>query len=449
MPDGSTNITPYLAQALEVSPTFAGAGVDWVDALRNAGAQCYTDHGLPVRRDEYWRYTNLNSLRDERFQLASADPLIGLPPLPHPSVSGLASYRIVLVNGRVQPKLCMLDGMPDGVLITDLGGILVAAPERLEPHLGRVVSLKDMPMAALNTAFLQDGMAVFIDEEIVLDKPVHLISITAPGEGAMMVQPRHLVVMDKGAQATLIETHISAAGGSSFNNIVTELQVAENARLNHFVFQGESETSVHLSGTAVALSAGAYYESFVLQGGAAIGRSEIRAYLNGPGADCRLDGVYLATGNQLVDNTTYIEHAAPECRSHQVYKGVLGGQSRGVFQGKTHVTRGAQQTDGRQLSQALLLSPRAEINVRPELEIYADDVKCSHGATAGELDENAVFYLVSRGITRPDARRMLIEAFLSQAISEISLRPVGEGFSTHIQQWLGSHVDQSPDGDPS
>lgn len=437
---------PYLAQALDASSTFAGAGVGWVDALRRAGADAYGEHGLPQRRDEYWRYTNLNALLDESFQLAQSAPAIGLPTLPHPLVAGLATYRVVLVNGRVQPKLCALDGMPDDVLISGLEDLLAAAPDRLEPYLGQIAPLEDMPMAALNTAFLQDGMAIFIGENITLDKPVHLISITAPGAGAMMVQPRHLVVLGKGAQATLIETHITATGGSSFNNIVTELQLAEGAKLNHFVFQEEADTSVHLSGTAVSLAAGSFYDSFVLQSGAAIGRSEIRAYLNGPGVDCRLDGVYLATGNQVVDNTTYVEHAAPECRSRQVYKGVLDGQARGVFQGKVHVKRDAQKTDGHQLSRALLLSPRAEIDVRPELEIYADDVKCSHGATAGELDEDSLFYLLSRGIPQATARRMLIEAFLSEAIAEIPLQPVAEDFSTHVRQWLAGHIDQQADG---
>ncbi len=447
MPDGSGHMQPYLAQALDASSRFAGAGVDWVDALRRTGADAYSLHGLPEQRDEYWRYTNLNALRDESFQLAATAPAIGVPALPHPSVAGLAAYRVVLVNGRVQPKLCALDGMPDGVLISGLEDLLGAAPNRLEPYLGRIAPLADMPMAALNTAFLQDGMAIFIGADIVLDKPVHLISITAPGEGAMMVQPRHLMVMEDGAEATLIETHITATGGSSFNNIVTELQLGERARLNHFVFQEEADTSVHLSGTAVSLAAESFYDSFVLQSGAAIGRSEIRAYLNGPGADCRLDGVYLATDKQVVDNTTYVEHAAPECRSRQVYKGVLDGQARGVFQGKVHVVRDAQKTDGHQLSRALLLSPRAEIDARPELEIYADDVKCSHGATAGELDEDALFYLLSRGVPRVTARRMLIEAFLSEAISEIPLAPVAEDFSAHVRQWLSAHVDQSSDGE--
>ncbi len=446
MPDGSGHMQPYLDQALDNASSFAGAGTGWVDALRKAGADAYGAHGLPKRRDEYWRYTNLNALAEGGFRLADGKTAIELPALPHKAVAELAAYRVVLVNGRVRPDLCALDGLPDEVLVSGLEDLLGAAPDRLEPWLGKAVRLSDMPMAALNTAFLRDGMVMFVDAGTELDKPIHLVSITAPGDDELMVQPRHLVVLGRDAKATLIETHISAEGGSSFNNIVAELFLDEGANLNHFVYQEEDTSSIHLSGAAVEIGANAVYDSFVLQSGAAVGRSEIRAYLNGSGGDCRLDGVYLATDKQVIDNTTYVEHIAPECRSRQVYKGVLDGQSRGVFQGKVHVVRDAQQTDGHQLSRALLLSPRAEIDVRPELEIYADDVKCSHGATAGELDEDLLFYLLSRGIPRTQARRMLIEAFLAEAIEEIPVPQVAEDFTTHLRHWLAGHVDTGGEG---
>lgn len=446
MPDGSEHMQPYLDQAFEASSSLAGAGVGWIDALRGRGAEAYGVHGLPRRRDEYWRYTNLNALADGSFRLAGDPTSVALPALPHQALAEVAMYRVVLVNGRLRPDLSDLDALADGIEISSLQDLMAAAPDRVEPYLGRVAKLDDMPMAALNTAFLNDGMAMFVDADVSLDKPVHLISVSAPGGGDAMFQPRHLVVMQRGANATLLETHISADGGACFNNVVSEVQLADDAKLNHFVFQHEAPASVHLSGTAVALAAGSTYDSFVLQSGAAIGRSEIRAYLNGPGVDCRLDGVYLATDKQVVDNTTYVEHAAPECRSRQVYKGVLDGQARGVFQGKVHVVRDAQKTDGHQLSRALLLSPRAEIDARPELEIYADDVKCSHGATAGELDEDSLFYLLSRGIHQNTARRMLIEAFLSEAIGEIPVQQVADDFLNQVQHWLGDHVEERSDG---
>ncbi|NNE85320.1 MAG: Fe-S cluster assembly protein SufD, partial [Alphaproteobacteria bacterium] len=401
----------------------------------------YGDRGLPGRRDEYRRYTNLNALGKNDFELANGGPAVDVPPLPHRAVAELASYRIVFVNGRLRPDLCVLDDMPDGVLIAGLGDMIAAAPERLQPVLGQNLDLHDMPLAALNTAFMRDGMVLFVDGGVNVDKPVHLVSITVPGATPMMLQPRHLVVLGDGAKATLIESHIGGSDSPYFNNLVSELTLGDGAELNHYIFQEEGPAAVHISATALDLGASATYDGFLLQSGGLIGRVETRAVLNGSDSDCRLDGIYLGTGDQVLDTTTYVEHVAAGCRSRQVYKGVLDGKARGVFQGKIHVRPDAQQTDGHQLSRALLLSPRAEIDTRPELEIYADDVKCSHGATAGELDSEALFYLMSRGIPADTARRMLIEAFVGEALSEIRLSPVAEDFSAHVRNWLNANIN--------
>ena len=443
MPDGSGHMQPFLDQALAVSNGGAGAKVGWLSELRGRGAAIYGDHGLPSRRDEYWRYTSLNELGKNEYQLANGSPAMAVPPLPHRAVAELASYRIVFVNGRLRPDLCVLDDMPAGVLIAGLGDMIAAAPNRLQPVLGQSMDLTDMPLAALNTAFMQDGMVLFVDAGVSVDKPVHLISIASPGGTPMMLQPRHLVVLGDGAKATLIESHLGGSGGVYFNNLVSEFKLGARAELNHYTFQEEGPAAVHISATALNLAAGASYGGFVLQSGGLIGRTETRAVLNGPGADCRLDGIYLGAGSQVLDNTTYIEHVAAGCRSRQIYKGVLDGQARGVFQGKIHVRRGAQQTDGHQLSRTLLLSPRAEIDTRPELEIYADDVKCSHGATVGELNDEAMFYLMSRGIPEDAARRMLIEAFVGEALSGIRLSAVAEDFSAHVRNWLNANIGRA------
>ncbi|MDH3738841.1 MAG: Fe-S cluster assembly protein SufD, partial [Alphaproteobacteria bacterium] len=315
-----------------------------------------------------------------------------------------------------------------------------AAPERLQPVLGHRLDLSDMPLAALNTAFMHDGMVLFVDAGVAVDKPIHLVSIAVPSAAPMMLQPRHLAVLGDGATATLIESHIGGSDIAYFNNLVSELSLGEGAELNHYIFQEEGPAAVHISATALNLAAASSYGGFLLQSGGLIGRVETRAFLNGPGADCRLDGIYLGTGDQVLDTTTYVEHVAAGCRSRQVYKGVLDGKARGIFQGKIHVRPDAQQTDGHQLSRALLLSPRAEIDTKPELEIYADDVKCSHGATAGELDAEALFYLMSRGITADAARRILIEAFVAEALSEIRLSQVAEDFSAHVRNWLNANI---------
>ena len=440
MPDGSGHMQPFLEPALAASATAPGAKVDWLAELRGRGASIYGDRGLPGRRDEYWRYTNLNALGKNEFELANGGPAVDVPPLPHRAVAELASYRIVFVNGRLRPDLCVLDDMPDGVLIAGLGDMIAAAPERLQPVLGHRLDLSDMPLAALNTAFMHDGMVLFVDAGVAVDKPIHLVSIAVPSAAPMMLQPRHLAVLGDGATATLIESHIGGSDIAYFNNLVSELSLGEGAELNHYIFQEEGPAAVHISATALNLAASASYGGFLLQSGGLIGRVETRAFLNGPGADCRLDGIYLGTGDQVLDTTTYVEHVAAGCRSRQVYKGVLDGKARGIFQGKIHVRPDAQQTDGHQLSRALLLSPRAEIDTKPELEIYADDVKCSHGATAGELDAEALFYLMSRGITADAARRILIEAFVAEALSEIRLSQVAEDFSAHVRNWLNANI---------
>ena len=440
MPDGSGHMQPFLDQALAGTSGAPGARVEWLAELRGRGASIYGDRGLPGRRDEYWRYTSLNELGKREFELANGGPVLDVTALPHRAVAELASYRIVFVNGRLRPDLCVLDDMPDGVLIAGLGDMIAAAPGRLQPVLGQNLDLQDMPLAALNTAFMHDGMVLFVDAGVAVGKPVHLVSIAVPGDTPMMLQPRHLVVLGDGANATLIESHIGGSDTAYFNNLVSELSLGEGAELNHYIFQEEGPAAVHISATALNLAASASYGGFLLQSGGLIGRVETRAILNGHDADCRLDGIYLGTDSQVLDTTTYVEHVAAGCRSRQVYKGVLDGKARGVFQGKIHVRPDAQQTDGHQLSRALLLSPRAEIDTRPELEIYADDVKCSHGATAGELDADALFYLMSRGITPDAARRILIEAFVGEALSEIRLSQVAEDFSAHIRNWLNANI---------
>lgn len=445
MPDGTVAIHPFAEQARVAAA--AAAPARWLSALRRDAAERYAARGLPGRRDEYWRYTNLNALAKREFAQTDPQMPVALDTLPDLVGTGLDGYLIVLVNGHLRTDLCAFDGLPDGVRLDSLGDMLVRAPQQLEPWLGKIAGLDGMPLASLNTAFLDDGMALFVDAGVDLDRPIHLVSIGAAGTERVAFQPRNLVVLGDGAAATLIEHHLAAADDAEyFSNIVTEIAIGEAARLNHYKMQCDATAAFHLALTEARLARGASYRSFVLQTGAAIGRHEVRVRLDGSDADCALGGVYLIRDGQLLDNTTLVEHAAPSGRSRQMYNGVLDGKSRGVFQGKIHVRRDAQQTDGHQLSRALLLSPNAEIDIRPELEIYADDVKCSHGATAGDLDEDALFYLLSRGIERGAARRLLVGAFVADALGQIADARIAEAFGAHIRGWLDSHVGALPDG---
>ena len=427
------------AAAAELSP-------DWLVALRREAAEGFASAGLPGRRDEYWRYTNLNALAQRDYAMAGAGSAPDVATLVDASLDGFDGYRIVFVNGRYQPDLSVRGGLPDGVRLAGLAGLLAQEPETLKPWLGRIADLGGMPLAALNTAFLGDGMVLLVDKGVVLDKPVLLVSVGAPDERAVTYQPRNLVVLGDGAAASLVEAHIGAGSDVGyFANIVTEIALGESARLDHCKLQDEAASAHHLALVEARLARGAVYDGFVLQTGAAIGRHETRATLDGTDIECSLAGVYLAREGQVLDNTTLVDHLAPAGRSRQVFKGVLDGQSRGVFQGKILVRREAQQTDGHQLSRALLLSPRAEIDTRPELEIYADDVKCSHGATAGDLDETAMFYLLSRGIDRETARRLLVGAFVADALGGIGAPATAEFFSTRVRAWLDAHIGALPD----
>jgi Fe-S cluster assembly protein SufD len=437
MPDGST-MHPFLDLARKAAA--ADTGVGWLTALRRDAAERYAAAGLPGRRDEYWRYTNLNALVQRNYAMAQPGDVAAAAVVSDTALAGLDGYRVVCVNGRLRPELSQLDGLPPGVRIGSLAPMLAREPQHMERWLGRIATLDGMALAALNTAFLGDGLVLFLEPGVTLDRPVLLASVGAADASSMTFQLRHLVVLGDGAAATLVEVHAGCGEAGYFANSVAEISLGEGARLDHCVVQDDAPAAHHIALTEAHLAAGAAYDSFVLQTGGVLGRRETRVRLDGADTDCTLAGVYLARNGQLLDNTTLVDHVAPDGRSRQVFKGVLDGRSRGVFQGKINVRREAQRTDGHQLSRALLLSPRAEIDTRPELEIYADDVKCSHGATAGDLDDDALFYLLSRGIPRDTARRLLVGAFTADALAEVRRPELAAFLTARIDAWLDAHI---------
>lgn len=423
-----------------------GAGTPWIDALRGGGLAAFRDRGIPNRKVEAWKYTDLRRLTKLGF--APAPVVEG--PLPDDLSARLAEASksgqdplFVLVNGRFRGDLSRLSGLPKGVEIASLAGALAAGDDLLSSHLGQLINADDKPFAGLNTAMMADGMVLRLKRDAVLERPLRLVSIAAPGAGdAAQVPvffPRHLIVCGANSRATVIETHLGPDGAAWLADSVTEVTVGEGARLNHYRRQADGTGAFNIGTALVRLSKDATYDGFALATGADLSRYELSAALDGPGGDCRINGAYLGRHGQQIDNTTFIDHIAPDCRSRQVYKGVLDDQARGVFQAKIGVRREAQRTDGHQLNKALLLSRGAEIDSKPELEIFADDVKCSHGATAGEIDRQALFYLRSRGIGEADARALLIEAFVRDAVEEIGDETAREEFDAAIRAWLDSH----------
>ena len=402
-----------------------------LETLRRAGRVRFSELGFPKTRQEAWRFTNLGAIERTLFlpaSAASAGVTIDALPAVTPT-----SHRLVFVNGTFRADLSSGGALEGGAF----AGPLSARPDLIESHLGTLADDDGHALLALNAAHLSDGFALYVPKGVRLDRPVELVLIGAGGSEPLSWHPRLLAVLEDGAEATLIEHHFSLGdGAATFANSVSELSIGAGARLNHYKAQRENGAAFHLATAAARLGAGATYEGFLLTLGARLSRHELRLTLAGAQAEARLSGAYLVRGDQHADTTTLIDHAVPDCRSNQLFKGVIDGKARGVFQGKVLVRPDAQKTDARQLHRALLLSDDARIDAKPELEIHADDVKCSHGATAGDLDDDALFYLRARGIDRDGARALLVGAYVNEAIAEISSEPVREAFEAIAAHWL-------------
>ncbi|MCR9218701.1 MAG: Fe-S cluster assembly protein SufD [Alphaproteobacteria bacterium] len=395
-----------------------GAKADAIAPLRARAADAYAAAGLPTRRVERWKFTDLNRLRKLGF---SGSPVVEPAVVPENALA-VEGVRLTLVNGRVCAALSDLDTLPEGVRVRSLAAALADGDAALADRLSVDAGVTDAPLAALNTAALEDGWLIDVAEGAMVETPLHLIFIAANegAEQAAACHPRLALTLGANASATVIESHVGLGAGPTFSNSVSEIALSRGARLGHYVLQDETDAAFHIASSALRLDESAVYDGFVLQLGAALARRELRVELAGPRADCRLDGAYLGHDAQVLDNTLFVDHAAPETVSRETFKGVLDDKARGVFQAKTLVRPEAQRTDGRQLHKALLLSDGAEVDAKPELEIYADDVACSHGATAGDLDHDQLFYLRARGIPEATARGLLIEAFLTEHVQAVA-----------------------------
>ncbi len=414
-----------------------GHGLPWLAALREAGAERFAALGLPTRRIESWKYTNLRPLEKITFAPPNGEA-VSVDRLPSLLPAGAGEHRLVFVNGRFRADLSALGNLPAQVRLGSLAEHLEHHPDGLADYLGRLGDPDEQPLLALNSAMMGDGLVLTIGRGQALDTPIEVIHIAAAPDQPLAYHPRNLIVLEPDSHAVLIEHHVSLGGGVSFANSASEVFLGEGALLHHYKMQAEGAETFHVSTLNAELGHGAHYDSFGMSLGARLSRNEVCVRLNGSGATCHLNGAYMIRGKQHCDNTTVIEHLVPETSCREIFKGVLDDESRAVFQGRIVVHPDAQKSDGHQLSKAMLLSDRAEIDTKPELEIYADDVKCSHGATAGDLDHNALFYLRSRGLPEARARSLLIEAFLKEAVDAISAADLCPAFLASIADWLNT-----------
>jgi Fe-S cluster assembly protein SufD len=330
------------------------------------------------------------------------------------------------VNGRLAPELSRTANLPEGVHVGSLAAAVTEQSDVVQRYFGQLADFGTRAFTALNTALASDGAYVYIPDGVILEQPLHVLFVTtgSPTSGPIMSSARALIVAGDRSQSRIVETYVGPRETTYFTNAVTEMFAGENAVVDHYKVQQESFAAFHIASMHIHAARSAVVSSHSFSLGGKLVRNDVSALLDGEGAECTLNGLYLADGDRLIDNHTAIDHAKAHCPSHEIYKGILGGQARAVFNGKIIVRQDAQKTDAKQTNRALLLSDNAAINTKPQLEIFADDVKCTHGAAIGQLDEDAIFYLRARGLTYFEARDMLIHAFAGDILDRVKVEPL-------------------------
>ncbi len=405
-------------------------------ALRKQAMQKFAGMGFPSSHDEEWRFTNVLPIAKMEFTPVFEYSGKGLrqADIDKFTFGGLHCTRLVFINGHLADEFSTHDPQP-GVTIAGLRSAINSHSELVNRHLAKYVKIGENAFTALSTAFIHDGAFVHVAKNTEITNPIHLLFIVT-GDQKVAVSPRNLIVAEPGSKASIVESYVSLASAPYLTNAVTEFVVDENATIEHDKLQDESLDSYHIGTIHFQQSRNSNVVSNAINLGAAIARNNITAVLNGEGIESTLNGLSLATGTQHVDNHTAIDHAKPHCASHELYKSILDGKSKGVFNGKIFVRKDAQKTDAKQTNKTLLLSDEATVNTKPQLEIFADDVKCTHGATVGHLDEEQKFYLRSRGVGEEEANDLLTFAFASDVINRVHIDALREQLDMMIHARL-------------
>lgn len=402
-----------------------GREIVWLENLRSEGRIAFEKQGIPTAKAEAWKYTKPRDLSGDDFVIdsLSANAIV-------PANLPFSAYEIHFSNGVFNPEISVL---PQGVEVLPLiEAILFNHDTRL--FLGKLLDVEKYPFGALNNFYLNEGVFIRVEKNVTLKKPIALINHTEVGEENLFYNLRNLIILEEGSSVEFAEYYHYDGDVKSryFVNIVNEIFVGKHAKLNHYKFQNDAFKANHIALNIAEVKSGGSYNNFCLQKGANIGRNETKVLLTAEQARTQVNAAYLMNGWATLDTTTDIEHLSAYTFSEQLVKGVVGGDARGVFQGKIHIAPHAVKTEGKQTHRALLLSDTAEIDCKPELEIFADDVKCSHGAASGELDEEQLFYMQSRGIDREEAKQILIDAYLDDVISRVENEAIREWFKSNV-----------------
>ncbi len=415
----------------------------WLTPLRRSAMTTFNALGFPTPALEDWHYTSLASIATVPYTLsaqASATTVADLTPY----MINADWPTVVLLNGNYSAALSSLDSLPAGIRVMDLARAATELPAVLEQHLGKI-AVAEHAMTSLNTGLMQDGVLVNVPKHVATEVPIHLLHVADAGAAGAASFPRTLIVAEPFSKATIIESFVGLADVAYFTNHVAEVVVGANATITHSKIQRESDLATHISTTEVHQARDSHYMNFSMAMGAILSRTNVYTILDGENCGATLNGLYLGKGSQHTDHQTRIEHAKPNCFSRELYKGVLDDSSRAVFNGKVHVHPIAQKTDGKQSNHTLLLSPNAKIDTKPQLEIFADDVRCTHGATVGRMDEAGLFYMKSRGVPAETARKLLTYAFAADVLETIENETVKQALEQlTLERYAGDGVARVP-----
>jgi len=428
----------YPAEYKSIAPSLPGQNLPWLQQLRSDALQAFSATGFPSPREEEWRYTNVSGIEKKLFSVPASQVASDV------TADWLKAYQlpdawsVVLVNGRFSAELSALSGLPDGVSILSLADALATQADLVQSHLGQAVSLSEHSFVAFNTAWFSDGLFVHVPPKQVLAKPIQLLHIVTQVDA--LATTRNIIIVEESAEANVVETFVGA-DNAYLTAAVTEVFVGQNADLTIYKMQSESEKAYHFGGIYIKQDRDARFTHHNFAFGGLLARSDIHADLD-HASECALNGLYLGVKRQHIDNHTRINHLKPYGISRETYKGVLDDKARGVFQGRVIVAEDAQKTDSQMNNRNLLLSVDAEVDTKPQLEIYADDVKCGHGVTVGQLDDKSVFYLQSRCIDEETARNMLTFAFANEMVDKISIKSLHDNV---LEQVLARFPQQGVD----
>ena len=434
----------YLEGFSEFEKFAVGHDLPWLRKLRQGAFASFCKAGFPTIHDEDWRFTNVAPIAQTPFRLMrNGRARLSQQELEPYRVAGVAC-QLVFVNGYFARELSSLGTLDNGVKVNSLAAEISGNSAAIEPHLGRYLDVRRDAFCALNTAFLEDGAFVRVPRGTLVEEPIYLLFVSTANDAPSMSHPRNLIVAEEDSQATFVEDYVSLDGGAVFSNTVTELVAGDHTVLSHYRIEREHKQAFNISTLRIQQGRSANVASHSVLLGGALVRNNVHPVLAGEGGECLINGLFIGHGHQHLDNYMLVEHASPRCGSRQFYNGILDGHAHGVFHGRIIVHKDAQKTDAKQTNRNLLLSDDAQIDTKPQLEIYADDVKCTHGATIGQIEADALFYLRSRGIDEVSARKLLLFAFASECLDRMKPGPVRKHMEGLIHRCLFQMANTAP-----